>query len=198
MAGALLNWGNVGNGTNRSTMMIGQDDYVNQAANRARDQYDRGLESTERRLLSMGVNPSSGAFSSMLNDAQYDRTASMNATGNDAFYSWLTAAQNQFNRDRAYNLQQQDRQDANSRYWNEFNWKQKKYNDSWDYRGNNASEQIKWMEENGKWTQQPDGKWVWQQNQTQQNRTPFNWKTNRIAKTELGSPAWFSSLYGNN
>lgn len=171
--GALLNWGNVGNG-NRSSMMIGQDDYVNQAANRARNQYDRGLESTERRLLSMGVNPSSGAFSSMLNDAQYDRTASMNATGNDAFYSWLTAAQNQFNRDRAYNLQQQDRQDANSRYWNNFNWMQKKYNDTWDYRGNNAGEQLRYTQ------------------------NPFNWQDTKRAKVELGSPAWFSSLYGNN
>ena len=84
------------------------------------------------------------------------------------------AAQNQFNRDRAYNLQQQDRQDANSRYWNNFNWMQKKYNDTWDYRGNNAGEQLHYTQ------------------------NPFNWQNSRRVNVEIGSPAWFSSLYGNN
>lgn len=147
--GALLNWGNTGNTANRSTMMMGQDDYINRAASRAREQYDRGLDSTKRQLLSMGVNPSSGAFMSMLNGAQYDRTASMNATGNDASYSWLTAAQNQFNSDRNYNLAQQQREDANNRYWNNFNWDQKKYRDFWDNRGNNAKEQLNGLQSGG-------------------------------------------------
>ena len=115
---------------------------------------------------------------SMLNGAQYDRTASMNATGNDASYSWLTAAQNQFNSDRNYNLAQQQREDANNRYWNNFNWDQKKYRDFWDNRGNNAKEQIDGMEDDGQ-------------------LTPFNWRTTRRVKTEIGSPRWFASLYGS-
>ena len=108
---SLSTWGNT---------LIGQDDYVNRAANRARAQYDAGINSAIRQAGRMGINPSSGAFMNMLNNAQYERTAGMNAAANEADYQWLNAAQKQFNADRDFGLQQQRLNNANNQWWASF------------------------------------------------------------------------------
>ena len=108
---SLSTWGNT---------LIGQDDYVNHAANQARAQYDAGLEAVKRQAGRMGINPSSGAFMNMLNQAQYERTAGANAAANDANYQWLNAAQKQFNADRDFGLQQQRLNNANNQWWTQF------------------------------------------------------------------------------
>ena len=108
---SLSTWGNT---------LIGQDDYVNRAANQARAQYDAGLDAVKRQAGRMGINPSSGAFMNMLNQAQYERTAGTNAAANDANYQWLNAAQKQFNADRDFGLSQQRLNDANNQWWAKF------------------------------------------------------------------------------
>lgn len=108
---SLSTWGNT---------LIGQDDYVDRAANRARAQYDAGINSAIRQAGRMGINPSSGAFMNMLNQAQYERTAGINAAANEADYQWLNAAQKQFNADREFGLQQQRLNNANNQWWASF------------------------------------------------------------------------------
>lgn len=108
---SLSTWGNT---------LIGQDDYVNHAANRARAQYDAGINSAIRQAGRMGINPSSGAFMNMMNQAQYERTAGINAAANEADNQWLNAAQKQFNADRDFSLSQQRVNNANNQWWAQF------------------------------------------------------------------------------
>lgn len=98
-------------------MLIGQDDYINQNVNRARSQYDAGIGNTIRTAGRMGINPNSGAFLNMLNNAQYERTAGLNAVGNDASYNYLKMAQNQFNSDRDFAFKQKAFDAAQNQYW---------------------------------------------------------------------------------
>ncbi len=98
-------------------MLIGQDDYINQNVNRARSQYDAEIGNTIRTAGRMGINPNSGAFLNMLNNAQYERTAGLNAVGNDASYNYLKMAQNQFNSDRDFAFKQKAFDAAQNRYW---------------------------------------------------------------------------------
>ena len=114
---SLGNWGN-------SFVGSGQDDYVNTAANRARQQYDANMASLVRQAGRMGINPNSGAFMNMLYNAQYDRTAGINAAANEADAQYLSAAQKQFNADRDYALDWRRQDDANSHFWAEYNARQ--------------------------------------------------------------------------
>ena len=98
-------------------MLIGQDDYINQNVNRARSQYDAEIGNTIRTAGRMGINPNSGAFLNMLNNAQYERTAGLNAVGNDASYNYLKMAQNQFNDDRDFAFKQKAFDAAQNQYW---------------------------------------------------------------------------------
>ena len=98
-------------------MLIGQDDYINQNVNRARSQYDAEIGNTIRTAGRMGINPTSGAFLNMLNNAQYERTAGLNAVGNDASYNYLKMAQNQFNDDRDFAFKQKAFDAAQNQYW---------------------------------------------------------------------------------
>lgn len=98
-------------------MLIGQDDYINQNVNRARNQFDAGIGSTIRTAGRMGINPNSGAFLNMLGNAQYERTAGLNAVGNDASANYLNMAQNQFNKDREYALQEKKFDFNQNAYW---------------------------------------------------------------------------------
>ena len=103
--------------TNWGGMTIGQDAYRDHAANLARGQFDAGMGATLRQAGRMGINPNSGAFLNMLNNAQYVRSAGINAAVNDANYKWLGAAQDQYNRDRAFAASEDARRDANARAW---------------------------------------------------------------------------------
>lgn len=105
---SFANWGNT---------LIGQNDYINDAANRARSQYDAGIQSTIRQAGRMGINPSSGSFMNMLNNAQYNRTAGINALTNDASFKYLTLAQDQFNKDRSFGLQTERMNQMDNQFW---------------------------------------------------------------------------------
>lgn len=98
-------------------MLIGQDDYIDRNVSRARNQYDAGIGNTIRTAGRMGINPNSGAFLNMLNNAQYERTAGLNAVGNDASYNYLNMAQNQFNKDRDFAFKQKAFDAAQNQYW---------------------------------------------------------------------------------
>lgn len=98
-------------------MLIGQDDYIDRNVSRARNQYDAGIGNTIRTAGRMGINPNSGAFLNMLNNAQYERTAGLNAVGNDASYNYLNMAQNQFNKDRDFAFNQKKFDAAQNIYW---------------------------------------------------------------------------------
>lgn len=98
-------------------MLIGQDDYIDRNVSRARNQYDAGIGNTIRTAGRMGINPNSGAFLNMLNNAQYERTAGLNAVGNDASYNYLKMAQNQFNKDRDFAFKQKAFDAAQNQYW---------------------------------------------------------------------------------
>lgn len=108
----MATWGNT---------LIGQGDYVSNAVNRARAQYDAGKDAVIRQAGRMGINPNSGAFMNMLNNAQYEQTAGVNAAANDAQFKWLSAAQDQFNRDRDAEMKQQSIDNANNQYWTSLN-----------------------------------------------------------------------------
>jgi len=104
----MATWGNT---------LIGQSDYVDNAYNRARAQWDAGKDAAIRQAGRMGINPNSGAFMNMLNNAQYDATAGANAAANAADTQWLSAAQDQFNRDRAAGMDQQRIDNQNNQWW---------------------------------------------------------------------------------
>lgn len=108
----MATWGNT---------MLGQTDYVDAAANRARAQYDAGRAAVIREAGRNGVNPSSGAFMNLLNNWQYEKTAGVNAAANDAQYKYLTAAADQYNRDRAAGMDQQRIDNAENHYWTGLN-----------------------------------------------------------------------------
>ena len=107
----MATWGNT---------LIGQDDYVDNAYNRARAQWDAGKEAAIRQAGRMGINPNSGAFMNMLNNAQYEATAGANAAANAADAQWLAAAQDQFNRDRAAEMDQQRINNQSNQWWAQF------------------------------------------------------------------------------
>ena len=107
----MATWGNT---------LIGQDDYVDSAYNRARGQYDAGKAAAIRQAGRMGINPNSGAFMNMLNNAQYEATAGANAAANAADAQWLAAAQDQFNRDRAAEMDQQRIDNQSNQWWAQF------------------------------------------------------------------------------
>lgn len=111
----MATWGNT---------LIGQDDYVDNAYNRARAQWDAGKEAAIRQAGRMGINPNSGAFMNMLNQAQYEATAGANAAANAADMQWLTAAQDQFNKDRAAGMDQQRIDNQSNQWWAMMNAKQ--------------------------------------------------------------------------
>ena len=109
---ALANWGNT---------LIGQDDYIDNAVNRARNQFDAGIDSSIRQAGRLGINPNSGAFLNMINNAQYDRTAAVNAAANDASFDWMKAAQNQYNSDRDAAMRQEAMNNQSNQFWADFN-----------------------------------------------------------------------------
>jgi len=109
---SLANWGNT---------LIGQDDYIDNAVNRARNQFNAGLDSSIRQAGRLGINPNSGAFLNMLNNAQYDRTAAINAAANDASFDWMKAAQNQYNSDRDAAMRQEAMNNQSNQFWADFN-----------------------------------------------------------------------------
>ena len=108
----MATWGNT---------LIGQDDYVDSAYNRARGQYDAGKAAAIRQAGRMGINPNSGAFMNMMNNTQYEATAGANAAANAADMQWLNAAQDQFNRDRAAEMDQQRINNQSNQWWAQFN-----------------------------------------------------------------------------
>ena len=107
----MATWGNT---------LIGQGDYVDNAYNRARAQYDAGKAAAIRQAGRMGINPNSGAFMNMLNQAQYEQTAGANAAANSADFQWLNAAQDQFNKDRAAEMDQQRIDNQSNQWWAQF------------------------------------------------------------------------------
>ena len=107
----MATWGNT---------LIGQSDYVDNAYNRARAQWDAGKDAAIRQAGRMGINPNSGAFMQMLNNAQYEATAGANAAANAADMQWLNAAQDQFNRDRAAEMDQQRINNQSNQWWAQF------------------------------------------------------------------------------
>ncbi|MBO4633273.1 MAG: hypothetical protein J5858_15245 [Lentisphaeria bacterium] len=158
---ALANWGNT---------LIGQDDYINNAVNRARNQFDAGLNSSIRQAGRMGINPNSGAFMNMLNNAQYDRTAGINAAANDASYNWLQTAQDQFNKDRAAGMEQERINNQNNQWWADFGAARKREKADYAFQEK--------LYENNKLP------WQTQQNQQNQQTAPVTWTKNFLG---LGS-----------
>lgn len=97
--------------------LLGQDDYANYAATAARDRYDAAIQNTIRQAGRMGINPSSGSFLNMLHNAQYAKSAGINAAVNDASYRYLTMAQDQLNKDRSFGLNYRNMQNQNDQFW---------------------------------------------------------------------------------
>ena len=110
----MATWGNT---------LIGQSDYVDNAYNRARAQYDAGKAAAIRQAGRMGINPNSGAFMNMMNQAQYEATAEADAAANAADMQWLSAAANQYNRDRAAEMDQQRINNQSNQWWAAMNAK---------------------------------------------------------------------------
>lgn len=108
----MATWGNT---------LIGQSDYVDNAYNRARAQWNAGKDAAIRQAGRMGINPNSGAFMNMLNQAQYEATAGANAAANAADMQWLTAAQDQFNKDRDAAMRQEAMNNQSNQWWAQFN-----------------------------------------------------------------------------
>lgn len=78
-------------------LLIDEKTFSRMAANRARGQFDRGIESQRRQAERMGVDPSSGRYQSIAQDAQFDKAAGMAAASNEASSKWLEMAQQQLN-----------------------------------------------------------------------------------------------------
>lgn len=78
-------------------LLIDEKTFSRMAANRARGQFDRGIESQRRNAERMGVDPSSGRYQSIAQDAQFDKAAGMAAASNEASSKWLEMAQQQLN-----------------------------------------------------------------------------------------------------
>lgn len=82
-------------------MTISEQNYINEAINRARGAYNNAIETSRRNAERMGLNPNSGKFSAMEQSAQFATAASAATAGNEASTSWLKTAQAQANEDEA-------------------------------------------------------------------------------------------------
>lgn len=85
-------------------MTISEQNYINDAINRARGAYNNAIETARRNAERMGLNPNSGKFSAIENAAQFDIAAATAATANEASSNWLKTAQAQANEDEAMRL----------------------------------------------------------------------------------------------
>ena len=85
-------------------MTISEQNYINDAINRARGAYNNAIETARRNAERMGLNPNSGKFSAIENAAQFDIAAATAATANEASANWLKTAQAQANEDEAMRL----------------------------------------------------------------------------------------------
>ena len=85
-------------------MTISEQNYINDAINRARGAYNNAIETARRNAERMGLNPNSGKFSAIENAAQFDVAAATAATANEASSNWLKTAQAQANEDEAMRL----------------------------------------------------------------------------------------------
>lgn len=82
-------------------MTISEQNYINEAINRARGAYNNAIETSRRNAERMGLNPNSGKFSAMEQSAQFATAASAATAGNEASTGWLKTAQAQANEDEA-------------------------------------------------------------------------------------------------
>lgn len=173
-------------------MLIGQDDYIDQNVNRARSQYDAGIGNTIRTAGRMGINPNSGAFLNMLNNAQYERTAGLNAVGNDASYNYLNMAQNQFNKDRDFAFKQKAFDAAQNQYWtdrmdrlNNLDFQRDSELAALREKNNILQERMNSMNEQTPQTQQP----------TQPTQTPQTIQKNRNVWSSGKAMQWRRNAY---
>lgn len=102
-------------------MTISEQNYINEAINRARGAYNNAIETSRRNAERMGLNPNSGKFSAIENAAQFDIAAATAATANEASSNWLKTAQAQANEDEAMRLKYSaldlEREQLNHKIW---------------------------------------------------------------------------------
>lgn len=111
-------------------MTIGQRAYEDMAVNRAKNATQNAIEAQRRQAERLGIDPSSGRWQAMENNAQLGAAAQIGAAGTQASWDWLRQAQQQNNFNLNYQLQkrgldlrQQDMNNAN--YWRAKAWKMK-------------------------------------------------------------------------
>lgn len=81
-----------------SGMPISQRAYEDMAVNRVKGATQSAIEAARRQAQRMGVNPASGRYAAVEDDAQYGAAAQIAAAGTQASWDWLknAQAQNQF------------------------------------------------------------------------------------------------------
>lgn len=81
-----------------SGMPISQRAYEDMAVNRVKGATQSAIEAARRQAQRMGVNPASGRYAAVEDDAQYGAAAQVAAAGTQASWNWLqnAQAQNQF------------------------------------------------------------------------------------------------------
>lgn len=111
-------------------MTIGQRAYEDMAVNRAKNATQNAIDAQRRQAERLGIDPSSGRWQAMENNAQLGAAAQIGAAGTQASWDWLRQAQQQNNFDLNYQLQkrgldlrQQEMDNAN--YWRAKAWKMK-------------------------------------------------------------------------
>ena len=175
-------WGNT---------LIGQDDFRNKAYNDSLARSEAAKEAAIRQAGRMGINPNSGAFMQMLNNAQYEATAGANAAANAADMQWLNAAQDQYNKDRAAEMDQQRINNQSNQWWAQMNAAQQARMADYEHERGMFDEWMKYKNrQNGQ-----NG----QNGQNRQNKDeyiynpkkPFAWKGYMWYKSRnLESPEW--------
>ena len=111
-------------------MTIGQRAYEDMAVNRAKNATQNAIEAQRRQAERLGIDPSSGRWQAMENNAQLGAAAQIGAAGTQASWDWLRQAQQQNNFNLNYELSKRRLDQAqqamdNENYWRAKAWKMK-------------------------------------------------------------------------
>lgn len=74
-------------------LAISEENFIGNALNRARGQYDNAIDTAKRNAERMGINPNSARYQGLEQSAQYGKAAGMASAANVAGYNWLKNAQ---------------------------------------------------------------------------------------------------------